>query len=129
MPDGRGFVAAEVVHDDDVAGFENRHELLLDIGPEALPIDRAVEDAGCGEPIAAKGTQECQRTPVTMWGKGPQALAFLTPTPQWRHVGLDPGLINEHQPFGIEITLPGLPSQASTGDIGAGLFKSEQRFF
>jgi hypothetical protein len=32
-------VASEIVHDDDVAGFEDRNELLLDVGAEAFAID------------------------------------------------------------------------------------------
>ena len=40
---GFGFVAAEIVHDDDVAGMKRGSEDLLDIGPEALAIDWAVE--------------------------------------------------------------------------------------
>jgi hypothetical protein len=38
----RRFVAAEIVHDDDVALLEDRNELLLDIGAEAFAVDRAV---------------------------------------------------------------------------------------
>jgi hypothetical protein len=40
---GFGFVAAEIVHDDDVAGTKRGNEDLLDIGPEALIVDWAVE--------------------------------------------------------------------------------------
>ena len=36
-------VAAEIVHDDDVAGMKRGDEDLFDIGPEALPVDRTVE--------------------------------------------------------------------------------------
>lgn len=55
----RRFVTAEIVHDDDVAGPEHWHELLLDIGAEALAVYRAVEDARSGEPIAAQRPQKC----------------------------------------------------------------------
>ena len=40
---GFGFVTAEIVHDDDVAGMKRGDEDLFDIGPEALPVDRTVE--------------------------------------------------------------------------------------
>ncbi len=53
--DGLAFVAAEIVHDDDVAGLERRDEELLDIGAEALAVDRPVEDAGRIDPVAAQG--------------------------------------------------------------------------
>jgi len=53
-----GFVAAEIVHDDDVAGSEHWDELLFDIGTEALAIDWAIEDAWGCEAVAAQGTEE-----------------------------------------------------------------------
>ena len=42
-------VAAEIVHDDDVARVKLRNENLLDIGAEAFAVDWAVEQARCGE--------------------------------------------------------------------------------
>lgn len=53
LSDGRRLVGAEIVHDDDVAGLQDGHELLLDISAKALAVDRPVEDAGCGEPVMA----------------------------------------------------------------------------
>ena len=46
-------MAAEIVEDDDVALPQGRQEQLLDIGAEALAVDRTVEDAGCGDPVPA----------------------------------------------------------------------------
>ena len=66
LSDGGRFVGAEVVHDDDVAGFEHGQEQLLDIGSEAQSVDRSVEDAGCGESVAAQGADEGQRAPVAV---------------------------------------------------------------
>jgi len=43
--------ASTHIHDDDVAGFEDRYELLLDIGAEALAIDRPVEHARRPRPV------------------------------------------------------------------------------
>ena len=45
-PHGLAFVAAEIVHDDDVAGAQGRQEELLDIGAKAGAVDRAVDDTG-----------------------------------------------------------------------------------
>ena len=52
--------------------------------------------------------------------KCPQSLAFRGPAPDRRHVGLDPGLINEDQPLGIKTCLPGSPALPLARDIGAG---------
>jgi hypothetical protein len=57
-----------------------------------------------------------------------QTAVAWTPTAQRRHVGLDPGLINEHQPPGIDFTLPGFPAQPMTRDISALLFAGEDCF-
>ena len=120
---------AEIVHDDDVTGFEHGHELLLDIGPEALAVDRSIEDARRRQPVAAQGTEESQRAPVAMRGKAAQAFAFRSPAAQRRHVGLDPGLIDEDQPARVETGLPGAPALSPPCDIRAGLLKGEQCFF
>src|SRR6202051_2606195 len=40
---GFGFMTAEIVHDDDVAGAKRGDEDLFDIGPEALPVDGTIE--------------------------------------------------------------------------------------
>ena len=47
-------MAAEIVHDHDVAWLEVWHEDLLDIGEEALAVDRTIEDARRIEAIMAK---------------------------------------------------------------------------
>lgn len=103
---GFGFVAAEIVHDDDVAGFKCSDELLFNIGEKARPIDRAVEDAGSRQPVATERRQERHGAPMAMRDVTAQALAFRSPTADRCHVGLDPRLINEDQAFGIK---PGLP--------------------
>jgi hypothetical protein len=129
LPDGGRLVGTEIVHDDDVARLEHGHELLLDIGSEALAVDRPVEDARCSQPIAAQRAKEGQRAPMTMRSQAAQALALRPPASQRRHVGLDPGLVDEDQPPRIETGLPGSPALSSPRDVGAGLLKSEQRFF
>lgn len=73
-------MAAEIVHDDDVARFEHWHEQLRDIGTEALAVDRSVEDARCRQPVAAQGTEEGQRAPVPVRGEAAQALAAESPS-------------------------------------------------
>ena len=120
---------AEIVHDDDVAGLQTGDELLLDIGAEALAVDRPVEDTRSGKPVAAQGAEEGQRAPVAMRGEAAQALASRSPAAQRRHVGLDPGLVDEDQPPRVEAGLPGSPTLPPAGNVGAGLLKGEQRFF
>ncbi len=42
----RTFMAAEIIHDNDVAGRQGRHQHLLDVGRKVSAVDRPVEDAG-----------------------------------------------------------------------------------
>ena len=48
--DAGDLVGPEIVGTDDVAGLPGRHQDLVDVGAEALAIDRAVEDPRCGQP-------------------------------------------------------------------------------
>nr|BAT26800.1 hypothetical protein [Aurantimonas coralicida] len=116
-------MTAEIVHDDDVAGLEDRRQDLLDIGPEANAVDRSVEDARGGKAVAAQGADKGQSSPVAMWRKTTQALALRAPAAQRRHVGLDPGLINEDQPLWIDPGLPRSPAPPSAGDVDACLLQ------
>src|SRR5690348_17725198 len=110
-------------------GSGTGYELLLDIGAEAAAIDRPVEDARGGEPIATQSTQEGQCAPVAVGGEAAQPLALRAPSAQRRHVGLDPGFVDEDQPLWIEIGLPGSTALTPARDVGAGLLKGEQGFF
>src|SRR6185312_14737478 len=58
-----------------------------------------------------------------------QAFAFRPPSAQRRHVGLDPGLVDEDQPLRVEPGLPGSPALTLTRDVGACLLQGEQCFF
>jgi len=46
FPDRLAFVAAEVVHDDDVARLQSGHQGTLDIGTEFNAVDRPIEEDG-----------------------------------------------------------------------------------
>lgn len=127
--DGSRLVGTEIVHDDNVAGLERRHELLLDISPEALAVDRSVEDAWGRKFVAAQRPDEGQRAPVAVRSKAAQTLALRSPAVVRRHVGLDPCLINEDQSGRVKARLKGTPTSSPAGNVGAGLLKGEQCFF
>ena len=50
-------------------------------------------------------------------------------SPRYSHVGLDPGLIDEHQAVRVQPAFQGLPPRPLAGDRVAGLLKGEQSFF
>jgi len=129
LPDGLALMAAEVVHDHDVAGLKNRRQLLLRIGQEALAVDGAVEDARRGKPVQAQRPDEGQRAPVAVRGVVTQALALRPPAAQGSHIGFDPGLVDKDELRWIKACPPQLPAPAPLGDVRARLFERELRFF
>ena len=48
-------MAAEIVHDDNVAGLERRQEELLDIEFEAFSVGRSIKDAKRVDPVVPQG--------------------------------------------------------------------------
>jgi hypothetical protein len=69
---------------------------------------------------------------VFQWPKGGDAFETLPtrpPAAQWRHVGFDPGLIDEDQARSVNPALMDLPAYTFTGDIAAILFGWPDRFF
>ena len=56
----RHLMGAEIVHHDDVAWREARHEDLLDIGQECIAVHRAIDDTGRS---GRRGTAENRRAP------------------------------------------------------------------
>jgi len=129
LPDSFRLVASEIVENDDVAFVQGWQEKVLHISAEAFAIDRAVEDAGCRELVMAERAEECQGSPVAVRCEAAQAAPFGAPAPQRRHVGLDPGLVDENEPPRIKPGLPGSPTLAPTRDVRASLLKGEQCFF
>ena len=105
LPDRGALVRAEVVHDDDVAGPQRRHQHPLDVEPEAVAVDRAVEEPGGLDAVTAQRGEEGHGLPVAMRHRGLQPLAARRPAAQRRHVGLGPGLVDEHQAGGIDPAL------------------------
>jgi len=84
-------VAAQIVHDDDVAGRERGDQHLLDIGQERRAVDRSVDDARRGQAVGAQRRQKGRGAPAAVRNPGYQPLAFLRPPVRARHVGLGPG--------------------------------------
>ena len=132
-PDGAtgsfAFVAAEIVHDDDITGRERGHQELFDISQKTLAIDRAIEHAGRVDAVMAKGGEERHRVPVAERNLSLQPLAARGPTPQRPHVGLGPSLINEHQSARIKPRLMCLPPHPLAGHVGPVLLAGQHGFF
>jgi hypothetical protein len=51
ITDGAALMALQVVHDDDVAGPQRRHEHVYHIDQKAVAVDRAIEQPWCLDPV------------------------------------------------------------------------------
>jgi len=108
---------------------QGRDQNLLDVEKEGFAVDRPLEEPRSGNAIVAQSGHEGHGLPAAVRHLGFDALTARCPTPQRRHIGLGPGLIDEHQPSGINpIPILG-PLRPPTGDIGAILLGGNQRLF
>jgi len=112
-----------------VARLQRRYQKLLDIGPEGLAVDRAVNDAGRCDAIVAQRGQEGHGAPAAVRHLGMQRHAAAMPAVGARHVGLGPGLVDEHQAGRIDAPLIPLPPAPSPRDVRPILLAGEDGFF
>ena len=120
---------AQIAHDDDIARLEGGDEFGFHIGQEVLAVDRAIEDPGRFNPIMTQGGDEGPDPPVAVRNDGLDPLATLAPATKRSHVRLRPGLIDEHQPPGIDQGSVLGPLLTSPGDVGPTALARDQRPF
>jgi len=122
-------VGAEIVHHDNVAGLQCRHENLLDVGKKGVTVDGTVEHEGRRNFVVAKRGEKGQRFPVTVRDFGDERLAAPVPAARARHVGFGPGLVDEDEASGINQGLVFFPTHAASRDVGTVLLGGVQGFF
>lgn len=122
-------VAAQIVHDHDIAGLKGRHKHLFDIDEEAFAVDGAVEQPRCLDAVVAQGGDEGRGLPVPKRHLRLQPLAFGRPAAERRHIRFGPGLVDENQPAGIDQSPIFDPLQSAAGDIWAIPLTGDQRLF
>src|SRR6185369_7020939 len=115
--------------DDDVAGPEGWNEHLLDIGQEAVPVDRTIDHAWRFDPVPAQRGQEGERVPAPVRDLGYQPITQPAAAMNARHVGFGPSLVDEDQTPRINPTLILLPLRATPRHVGAILLGGVQAFF
>ena len=122
-------MTVEVVHDDDISRLQSRQQDLIDVSLKAQAIDRPVNDTRRCQAITAQCREEGQGFPMPMWELGLERKAAFAPAAKPRHVGLDPGLINEDQTRGINTALILLPPISPSGDVRTVLLAWQNGFF
>jgi hypothetical protein len=122
-------VTGEIVHANDLTWLKRRDENFFDIGSKALAVDRAVEDPWGVDAIMAQRRHKGHCLPVAVRNLGFEPLAARRPTPQRRHIGVGPGLIDEDQALGRDPGLIFFPLLAPAGDVRAVLLAGKHGFF
>ena len=123
------FVGGEIVQHDNVARPQHRHEELLHPGQEALAIDWTIEDRRRDDAVMAQGGEEGGGLPVAVGSMTDQALALKGTSVTRRHIGRNPGFVDEHQAGELKMLLRGLPGGPCRLHLAAFLFGGDQRFF
>jgi hypothetical protein len=122
-------VTAEIVEDDDLALCQGWHKHLLDIEREEFTIDGSVDDPRGADPIVTECRDEGHGRPVAIRCCCFETLPSCAPAAKGRHVGFDPGLIDEDQARRVNLALVGLPARSFAGDIRPILFSRQNGFF
>lgn len=123
------FVRAEVVGDDDVAGLQGRHQDLVDVGPEALAIDRAVEDPRGGQPRDPQRGEKGARLPAPAGGVVVDARAARRPAVAPEQIVGDPGFVQEDEMGGIPGRRRRVPRDPRGRDVRPIVFGRTDCFF
>ena len=76
---GGPFMAAQIIHDDDIARRERGQEALLDIIGKTLSVDWLIEHAGCVDPVASQGGEKRHCAPMTVRHFGMKPLSLGRP--------------------------------------------------
>ena len=95
--DAGDLVGPEIVGNDDVAGLQGRHQDLVDVGAEALAIDRAVEDPRCGQPRDPQRGEKRAGLPAPAGGVVVDARATWCPAVPPKQIGGDAGFVQTHE--------------------------------
>jgi hypothetical protein len=123
------FVRAEIVEDHDVARLQRRREELIDIGAEALAVDRSIEQARRVDAVVAQGSEESRGLPLALRDLVDKALSLRRPAAKPCHIGLRPGLIDEDEAPGVDEPLIGAPARSMTAYVPAVALARDERLF
>ena len=129
LSDACDLVGGQVVHDDDVAWFENGGEELLCPRPEGFTVHGAIKRQGCGEAVVAKGGEERGCSPMAVWRFRHQSLTNGAAATAAHHVGGEAGFVDKDEAVDIEGRLLFNPVFTGALDVRPVLFGCVKGFF
>ena len=101
-------------------GVQGRHQDLVDVGAEALAIDRAVEDPRCGQP---RNPQRGEKR------AGLPAPAARCPAVPPKQIGGDAGFVQQHEVGDVPGRRRRVPRNPRCRDVRSIVFGRADRFF
>lgn len=127
--DGCALVTAEMIDHHDLAWPERGSEALFSVGCEDLGVYGTVDHHGCEDLASADGGDQGGGLPAAVRDLGHKPLAARAAAMGPRHVGFDPGLVDEDQLVGRQLRLPFAMRLAGLRDVRPVLLGGVQRFF
>jgi hypothetical protein len=100
-------------------GAQRRREDMGDVGLEPVAVDRAIEHHRRDHAVEAEAGDQRRRLAVAVREAHAQPLAPAAAAVRARHVRRCPGLVDEHQPAGVEVRLRLKPGPALPQDVRA----------
>ena len=125
-------MTAEIVHDDNIAGFEGVDKLCLDPSLEDDAVHGRIDDKRGNEAITLQTCNERLSFPVTKGCLGMKPVSHGTATAQPRHLGGCSGFINKYESVSLgshDGQAHFFPFSSRGCDIGPVLFGRPQSFF
>ena len=122
-------MGGDVVHPDDVAGFERRRQNLLDILAEDDAGHGTIHDIGRGDTSQAQAGDQRRGLPVAVRYRVEQTLTPQAAAMRAYHLRGRGRLVEEDQLLGIQGRLPDDEPSARRGDVRSPLLGSVQTFF
>src|SRR5262249_20693682 len=89
---------------------------------------RPLEKPWCLDGVMAQCGQEGHGLPAAVWNFGGKPLAAWRPSPQCRHIGPGPGLVDEDQALRFDATLIFDPLSSPSGYVWTIAFASHHAF-
>ncbi len=121
-------MARQVVEDHCVAFAQCRNEDLLDIGEEALGVDRPIKHKRGYQSLAGQAGKKRRRLPMSMRRMAQGTCADVGPGVTTRHRRRRPGLVEEDEPT-AKAGLRAPPRLPALSDVGTILFAGVHGFF
>lgn len=128
-PDAVDFVGGEIVGDHDVAGLQRGDEDLFDVGEEAGPVHRAIQDPGGSQARHPQRRDEGAALPPALGRVIGDPLAARPAPIAAEQIGRDPAFIEKDEASRVEGRRRRLPLGPGRGDVWPVVFGRAHRFF